>query len=282
LSILVALFFVCHGSAENIGVTLRLARVLAGEGNHAAAAIEFRRLALAEELTEDRAGYFWSAAHQYWKSGEYDLTRKMLDSAEDADSSVLSAAILLRAEAALSAGKEAEAEFYCQSMLRSKNSPSDYRRTAARQLARATLAKTGTLEDKTFLEESEDGEIIRAIARYEDGHDKSPRLGGLLGLVPGLGYAYAGEYANALRSLLLNGLFIFAMVDTAQNDHWGGFAALTFFEVTWYTGSIYGGIDSTHRYNRERLNRCLKPLEERGSFSPDFSKLPALSLKFPF
>ena len=37
-------------------------------------------------------------------------------------------------------------------------------------------------------------------------HFKKPWLGGVLGLVPGLGYVYSGEYANAARSLILNGL----------------------------------------------------------------------------
>ncbi|MBN1558006.1 MAG: membrane protein insertion efficiency factor YidD [Lentisphaerae bacterium] len=78
---------------------------------------------------------------------------------------------------------------------------------------------------------------------------RSPRLGGILGLVPGLGYAYSGEYANALRSLLLNGIFIWGMVETAGEEQWGGFAVISFFELTWYSGSIYGGIDAAHRFN---------------------------------
>lgn len=33
-----------------------------------------------------------------------------------------------------------------------------------------------------------------------------------MGLVPGLGYAYAGEYANAMRTLMLNNLLIWGIV----------------------------------------------------------------------
>ena len=72
-------------------------------------------------------------------------------------------------------------------------------------------------------------------------------FGGVLGLVPGLGYAYSGEYANAVRSLILNSLFIWGMVETADDDQWGLFALVTFGEFTWYSGSIYGGIDAAHR-----------------------------------
>ena len=35
------------------------------------------------------------------------------------------------------------------------------------------------------------------------------------------------------------------------------FSVITFFEFTWYSGSIYGGIDAAHRYNEQRLQRCL-------------------------
>jgi hypothetical protein len=128
-----------------------------------------------------------------------------------------------------------------------------------------------------------DGEQARAaVIAYEAGADKSPAVGGVLGLVPGLGYAYAGEYANAARSLILNSLFIFGMIETAEDDEWGAFAAITFFEITWYSGSIYGGIDASHRYNRNRLENCLETIEGESMFSPESGAWPTLRLRFSF
>ncbi len=284
LSILFLFLFKYPVYSQNIDATRKLALELAGEKNHPAAAIEYRRLALMEKTPEKRAGYFWAAAHQYWQNDNYQLTQKMLDNAENADPEILNSALLLRAEAALSANKETEAAFYSKSILNSTDSPINYKRTAARQYARAMLIKKGRLEDKSLLknEHTDDRRLLADIYNYEHGRDKSPRLGGILGLIPGLGYAYAGEYANAVRSLLLNSIFIFGMVETAENEHWGSFAAITFFELTWYTGSIYGGIDATHRYNKGRLNQCITPLEESGRFSPDSSSVPIISLKFGF
>jgi hypothetical protein len=75
--------------------------------------------------------------------------------------------------------------------------------------------------------------------------------------VPGAGYWYSGEVANGFRSLILNGLFLAAMAYAAEEDHWGAFAGLAFFEITWYSGSIYGGIDAAHRYNRRGVESCV-------------------------
>src|ERR1035437_2304738 len=123
---------------------------------------------------------------------------------------------------------------------------------------------------------------LAALTSYERERAKSPVLGGVLGLIPGLGYMYAGEYANGLRSLILNGLFMGAMVYSGVEDQWGAFAAISFFELTWYSGSIYGGIDAAQRYNRARQERCLDAVQGQAAFVPDFKQLPIVSLQFRF
>ena len=129
---------------------------------------------------------------------------------------------------------------------------------------------------------ADQAQAVQALDNYEAGHDKKPALGGLLGVVPGMGYAYAGEYANALRSVILNSLFIFGMVTTAEDEQWGGFAVITFFEFTWYSGSIYGGIDASHRYNQKRLDDCVRDINGEASFVPDYEPMPEVALKFVF
>ena len=104
-----------------------------------------------------------------------------------------------------------------------------------------------------------------------------------LGLVPGLGYAYSGEWGNMVRSMVLNGLFGWAMYECADRDEWGLFAVATFFELTWYTGSVYGGVDAAHRYNRERLEDAAAAL--RGTREPAVRRgggLPILGVSLSF
>ncbi len=67
------------------------------------------------------------------------------------------------------------------------------------------------------------------------------------------------------------------MYECADHDEWGLFAVTTFFELTWYTGSIYGGVDAAHRYNKERLEDAAR--EVRGDApEPSLRRSPAVDL----
>ena len=124
---------------------------------------------------------------------------------------------------------------------------------------------------------------LQALEAYANGRDKSPLAGGLWGLIPGAGYWYSGEVANGFRSLILNTLFIYGMVDTAQDEQWGAFTVITFFEITWYSGSIYGGVDAAQRYNRNRLETAIHTIESDMSYRPDSSVVvPVFKLNIQF
>lgn len=263
--------------------TLRLALILDQEEDIRGSAIEFRRLAMDEKEASERAAYYWTAAYQYHRIAEDDVADRLLDQAEDADGKLGVALALLRADSAWARKQSGEALFYWQGVLRQEDHP-DAQRLAGQRLAAMNLRQGDTAEARRLLLDmpSDQSRALKALEEYERGRDKSVRLGGWLGAVPGLGYAYAGEYANALRSLILNALFIYGMVDTAENDHWGGFAVITFFEVTWYTGSIYGGVDSTLRYNRQRLDRAVEGVEGVAHYEPQWDQLPALKLRYRF
>ncbi len=53
-----------------------LAAELANEGQFRAAAIEYRRLALTATVAAEQSGYYWGAAHSYFKSNNSDLAFK--------------------------------------------------------------------------------------------------------------------------------------------------------------------------------------------------------------
>lgn len=264
--------------------TLKLARELSGAGDFAGAALEYRRLALGSEREREQAVWFWAAGHAYWRAGQSGQAERMLDRAEDSDPAIAADAILLRGEAAFSRKMFDESSFFFESALRASGGDEARRDYAARRLAAAQLHRAQPQEARKALESGglSASKGLAAVEDYETGRDRSPALGGWLGVVPGAGYAYAGEYANALRSVILNGLFIWGMVSTAEHDQWGGFAALTFFEVTWYTGSIYGGVDASRRYNRQRLDRAVKSISAGAMVTPDYEALPSLKLNYSF
>jgi len=282
--------------------TRQLARDLGVEGQHEAAALEYRRLAIMEEQQETRAasagsgqaGYYWIAAYEYFKAGKYDLVQKMLDKAEDASTNIITETMLLRAEAAIAMKKLPEADYYLKNIIERRANDADVSEKvlptkgalnmATRNLAQVYLSEGKPDDAKKVLMNSQTPcpAAAKAVDVFQSGSNRSPRIGGILGLIPGVGYAYSGEYANALRSLILNGLFIYAMTDTADNKQWGAFTAITFFEITWYTGSIYGGIDAAQRFNQTRLDSCINDIRQGSGFQPDFSRLPVISLKFDF
>jgi len=266
------------------GEPAQLALELDAEGQREASAVEFRRLALAEETPGIASHWFWLAAHEYSLGQNQELSDQMLDRAENRDPFALAMPVSwLRAENAMQEQDWTAAAFHFDS-LRLKVETDDFREFAVRGSAAARLREKDVAGAILALAAGPgDLDAAReALARYGDGRDKKPWLGGVLGMVPGLGYVYSGEYANALRSLILNGLFMWGMVETADEDQWGVFAVLTFAEFTWYSGSIYGGIDAAHRHNRRRLDRAVNTVRGENRLRPDLSQVPLFSLRFDF
>jgi hypothetical protein len=202
------------------------------------------------------------------------------DAGGDIDENVVN---FLRGENAWAGRKVDEAEFFFRG-LAERAEDDEVKDWASRRLASAYLQNRQVARAEEALRSApgDQGAGLDALAVYAEGTDKNPKLGGWLGLIPGLGYAYAGEYANALRSLILNSIFIFGMVDTAGDEEWGAFAAITFFEITWYSGSIYGGIDASHRYNRNRLEDAINAVQGDSSWRAELGTLPLISLRFSF
>ena len=273
------LLLVCLSArAGTNDVEKELALALGREGQHHLSALEYRRLALSESEASTVGRWYWLAAHEYASARDWLLMGRMLDLAEDtADDDLTAPVTWLRAEQAWAERDWASAGFYFQSLERAAGDEG-WRDFAARGAAAARL-RNGDVEGARA---GLSGEPLEAVERYASGTDKSPRVGGLLGMVPGLGYLYSGETGNAVRSLLLNGLFVWGMVETAEDDQWALFTLLTLGEFTWYSGSIYGGIDAANRYNRDRLNTAVEEVRGDRRPQPNLNAIPLFSFKFEF
>ncbi|MCF7838101.1 MAG: hypothetical protein K9N49_05680 [Candidatus Marinimicrobia bacterium] len=267
-------------------VAADLAVVLEAEGDHAGAALESGRVARLTPAADQRAAWHWAAGFEYLRAGEPARSEALLDAAEEeTPADLLFPARLVRGETARLRRDWDNAAFYFGSAARDRAAPADLRAFAVRRAAAAELERGDQAAARAALAAHPEIELAEAqavLARYAAGRDKRPRLGGALGLIPGLGYLYAGEPANALRSLILNGLFLFGMVHTAERDQWGAFAIITFFEITWYSGSIYGGLDASHRYNQARRVAAVEALDGSGRLEADYEALPAIRLNLRF
>ena len=236
------------------------------------------------------------AAWEYSRAGDRKRVWKYLDRAEDADGQrTLDLPLAwLRARQAEADRDWASAGFYYGSLHRkaeqvgAEGDAEKWLAVSVRGEAAAHLhekdfaAALDTLDGMPPAFAEEAGVSRDAIRGYAAHGDKRPWVGGVLGLVPGLGYAYSGEWGNMARSMILNGLFLWAMVETAEEDQWALFGVCSFFELTWYTGSIYGGIDAAHRHNRKRLEEAVRAVQGDGEAEVERGTLPAIQVRFGF
>ncbi|MCX7819301.1 MAG: hypothetical protein N2652_08845 [Kiritimatiellae bacterium] len=259
----------------------QLALELVAAGDHEGAAVEYRRLALREVDEAGRAAWLWAAAREHLRAGQVRAAEGALDRAEAAGLASLPLR-LMRAETAVAAGDRGAAEFYWTSIAEDPGVPAEARAMGARRAA-ALRAREGRWEDAAralAASPLDESARLRRIEQAGSRPRRVPWVGGLLGLVPGLGYVYSGEYANGARSLILNGIFLGLLALAMDEEQWAAAGAIGFLEVTWYSGSIYGGIDAAHRWNRRIFEDTAAELERGTQWSFDERALPVLRLKF--
>jgi tetratricopeptide (TPR) repeat protein len=78
---------------------------------------------------------------------------------------------------------------------------------------------------------------------------KSPAVAGVLAVIPGLGYLYAGHTQTAASAFVINGLFAWGSLEAFDRGYPGLGATLAFFGASWYGGNIYGSVASARRRN---------------------------------
>jgi len=97
---------------------------------------------------------------------------------------------------------------------------------------------------------------------------KSPTLAGIMSaVVPGAGQLYAQRRQDAVVAFLLNGVFIWGMVESFQHNKEVVGGILAFFELGWYGGNIFSAISSTYKYNQKLKDDFRQKLISRFKFS---------------
>ena len=105
-------------------------------------------------------------------------------------------------------------------------------------------------------------DLIRNLESAGDIRHKSPGVAGALAILPGGGYLYCNRPRDALISFLLNGGLIFAAYEAFDNEMYALGGVISFVEIGFYSGSIYGSISSAHKYNRDQDRRFVDRLRE--------------------
>ena len=95
--------------------------------------------------------------------------------------------------------------------------------------------------------------VVEAIDQSGTIDAKDPLVAALLSVVPGGGHFYLGQWATGVTALTWNALFVFAAVSAWLSGDWGLATVLTFAELGWYSGSMFGAIAGAYRHNRDAV-----------------------------
>jgi len=128
-------------------------------------------------------------------------------------------------------------------------------------------------------------ELLREFDAVGAIPQKNPALAGLLGLIPGAGYLYTARYHDALIASLLNGALMLAAYTSFDNENYALGAILTFVEIGFYSGSIYGSVSAVHKYNRRQTRDFIQNIKQNKKVHLSGGYMDGggfVALRFPF
>jgi len=98
---------------------------------------------------------------------------------------------------------------------------------------------------------------------------KNPVTAGILSLIPGGGYLYCGRTQDALIAFFFTSAFMVGAVESFDEDLYALGGMMSLVGLGFYSGSIYGGISSAHKFNQAKRSEFLQQLKKR--MGVDFS-----------
>jgi len=121
--------------------------------------------------------------------------------------------------------------------------------------------------------------IIGQIEKSENLEFKSPAVAGTLAILPGAGYLYNSRYQDALVSFLLNGALIYAAYEAFDHENFALGGVISFVGFGFYSGSIYGSVSSTHKYNQKVRRQFIHQTKKEKQPNIQLGVLPDVNRK---
>lgn len=208
----------------------------------------------------------------YLKAGDFEAARKVFDAVQrDYTGNLVGGkALLLMGESYFRQGIFKEAEYYFQRVVETYPQ-TELKNTAVYRLGWCRMHTRQWRDASETFKSVGSGSPLYASSqdlaqRSLDGETlpyKNPTTAGVLaGVLPGLGHVYCNRYKDGAVAFLLNGLFIWATVESFNNDNDVLGAILAFASVGWYTGNIYSAVNSAHKHNRKVKDDFLQGLPD--------------------
>jgi len=249
------------------------ARQYLEKGEYLRAAWEFDRFIHFFPTDKDVSKARYLMGLCYLKGKKYESARKVLENVYKTHSgtSLGGKALFQIGESYYLQGVSAEAERYFRMVV--ENYPlQELKNAAFYRLGWSRMRKDRweeaseafkMVEEKSPLYDSSQDLSTKSL-KGETLPRKNPTSAGILAaILPGLGHAYGERYRDGMVAFLLNGLFIWAAVESFDQDHDVLGGILTFLELGWYSGNIYSAVNGAQKYNRNIRNEYRKGLPDQ-------------------
>jgi TM2 domain-containing membrane protein YozV len=250
-------------AAGDAGLALRFADHLFGDGDYYRAITEYRRYLWLSRGRGDEAPRAALAIGEALMRGEqWDAAGRQLDgvASRTTDLELRRTALFAAARAYLEDGRPELAKPRFRLLVADEEADG-----ALKQHSRMLLAwghfDAGELDKAREIFQSiatSDSQwavqakgVVDAIDQKGSLAMKDPLVAALLSIIPGAGHMYLGQWGTGVTSLAWNTLFIVAAVSAWLTGDWGVAAVLTFAELGWYSGSMFGAIAGAFRHNRD-------------------------------
>ncbi len=151
-------------------------------------------------------------------------------------------------------------------------------RTASWEKAKTAFRKMGSANHEKYRLK----ELISKMEESEISGRKNPSTAGLLSVVPGMGFLYCERYRDAATAFLLNAGLILAASESFDRDLDVLGGLITLVELSFYSGNIYGSINSAHKYNRRKNSRLIEKLKNNSKINLSAVKNDGLMLSFRY
>jgi hypothetical protein len=110
-------------------------------------------------------------------------------------------------------------------------------------------------------------EIEKGLTSIKDLKERSPFVAGVLsGVLPGAGHIYAGAYKDGILAFLVNGALIGGAYEAFDKEVYVAGGLVSLVGLGFYSGNIYGAVNSAYHTNKEHLNGLLRPLQKSYEF----------------
>jgi TolA-binding protein len=209
----------------------------------------------------------------YLKDKHQEDARKIFSQIikSDSGSPLAGKALFMTGESYYQQAVSKEAEYYFEQVIKKYPSP-DLKNAALYRLGWNKMQANKWLDASEIFSKVEKESLLydssQILAKQSlEGETlpyKNPKCAGsLAAIVPGLGHAYVSRYRDAVVAFLINGLFIWAAVESFNKDLDVLGGILTFMEIGWYTGNIYSAVNVAHKHNRKVRNDFRNSLKDR-------------------